>query len=199
MENSKEKENNGKKRKRNEKETNKEKDLEKMMLEEVEAKTYKYIGETSRSAQERGQEHLRDLKDYEPGSHFLKHIIQHHMNSPETVEFRMKILSSYFTPFSRQIAEAVKINRNKGPYLLNSKSEYNRCGLPSIRLNDKKTPWELSDISESEMKDPIRILKHNKTKFKNFLVVENENDEKTLTPPLVAGGKVSWKKRSQVL
>ena len=117
--------------------------MEKMLKAEVELRTYRYIGETSRSAQERGEEHLRDLRDLDPGSHFLKHIVIHHMSAPETVEFRMKILSSHYTAFSRQITEAVRINRNKGSYLLNSKSEYNRNSLPCIRTNNKKPKWEL--------------------------------------------------------
>ena len=34
---------------------------------------FRYIGETHRSAYERGKEHLRDLMDLNEGSHFLKH------------------------------------------------------------------------------------------------------------------------------
>ena len=134
-------EKNEKKRKRNMKTTEKEndKDLRKKIEKEIEEKTYKYIGESSRSCYERATEHLRDLRDMEPGSHFLKHIIQKHMENPNDVEFRMKILSSHFTAFNRQITEAVKINRNKGTYLLNSKSEYNRSSLPSIKTSEKKS------------------------------------------------------------
>ena len=72
-----------------------------------------YISETSRSAQERGEEHLRGLRDMNTGSHFLKHIVKHHINARESVEFRMKNLSSHFTTFSRQITEAVKLDRDK--------------------------------------------------------------------------------------
>ena len=145
------------------------------MKNEVDDRTFKYIGETSRSAHERGEEHWRDLRDLDSGSHFLKHIIQHHMNAPESVEFRMKILSSHYTAFSRQISEAVKINRNKGPYLLNSKSEYNRSTLPCIKTSDKKTKWELSDIDDIEMKESIRILRHSGVKFRKILQIEGEN------------------------
>ena len=55
------------------------------------------------------------------------------MENLDEVQFRMKVLSSHFTAFSRQISEAVKINRNLGLYLLNSKLEYNRSSLPTVK------------------------------------------------------------------
>ena len=67
------------KRKRNEKEGKKEeKRKEEERKKEIERRTFKYIGETSRSAYERGGEHLKDLKDLDPGSHILKHVIKYH-------------------------------------------------------------------------------------------------------------------------
>jgi len=172
---------NDKKRKRNEKATEKEseKDLQKKIERELEERTYKYIGETSRSCYERATEHLRDLRDMEPGIHLLNHIIQKHMETPNDVEFRMKILSSHFTAFNRQITEAVRINRNKGPYLLNSKSEYNRSSLPSIKTSERKSEWELADIDELEVKEAINILKKrgNKLECMIQLVKEKENEK----------------------
>ena len=94
---------------------------------------------------ERGEEQLRHLKEMEPGSHLLKHIIKDHMDDTDYVEFRINILSSHFTAFNRQITEAIKINRNKGPRLLNSRSEYNRRSLPSIKVSEKKSDWEKSE------------------------------------------------------
>ena len=143
---------------------------------ELERRTFKYIGETSRSAYERGGEHLRDLNDHDPGSHLLKHVIKYHMDDPDNVEFRMKVLTSHFTAFNRQITEAVKIKRNEGIFLMNSKSEYNRSLLPSIRTNDSKTPWEKSDLSEEEVKEGLRALRRNGSKMKwSLKLCENEN------------------------
>ena len=79
---------------------------------ESDQKTYRYIGETSRSTYER--EHLADLKNLNPGSHLLKHVIKHHIINPDQLEFRMKILTTHFTAFDRQITEAVKITRMQG-------------------------------------------------------------------------------------
>ena len=41
-------------------------------------KLYKYVGETSRSAYERGWEHLNDLSQLKKTSHMLKHIVATH-------------------------------------------------------------------------------------------------------------------------
>ena len=152
---------NGKKRKRNEKWEEKESEKERLkkIEKEIDEKTYRYIGETSRSSFERASEHMRDLRDMDPGSHLLKHIIQKHMDNWSDVEFRMKILSTHFTAFNRHISKAVLINKNKGPYLLNSKSEYNRSSLPSIKTSERKSKWKLSDMDESEIKEAVEILK----------------------------------------
>ena len=152
-----------KKRKRKDwKEDNEKEQERKLKLEkEIYDKTYKYIGETSRSASERGAEHLKDLLDYDTGSHMLKHIVRNHVENPSKVEFRMRILGSHTSAFNRQIAEAVMINRNKGPYLLNSKMEYNRSSLPMIKTSDKKSPWDLTQIEDSEMKEAIKLIRSN--------------------------------------
>ena len=170
--------NNDRKRKRESKRKKENsEEIKKRIEKEVEEKTYRYIGETSRSAYERAREHLRDLREMDTGSHLLKHIIQKHMENPKEVEFRMKILSNHYTAFSRQISEAVKINRNKGPFLLNSKSEYNRSSLPSIKTSEKKSPWELSDMEDTEIKEAIKILK-TKTKDKKLECMMHLVEEK---------------------
>ena len=43
-----------------------------------EVQKFKYIGETSRSAFERGVEHYKDLEFTRPNSHMLKHVVIHH-------------------------------------------------------------------------------------------------------------------------
>ena len=126
---------------------------------ESDQKTYRYIGETSRSAYERAGEHLADLEDLNPGSNLLKHVIKHHIINPDQVEFRMKILTTHFTAFDRQITEAVKINRNAGPFLLNSKAEYNRSSLPCIKTNDKKSEWEQSELDDDQIAEGIKFLR----------------------------------------
>ena len=71
---------------------------------------FKYIGETNRSAYERGKEHLRDLKDMNEGSHFLKHYLRHHRNIKlEEMKVGMRIRAQYRSDLERQIGEAISI------------------------------------------------------------------------------------------
>ena len=104
------------------------------------------------------------------------------MDNPENVEFRMKIISSHFTAFNRQISEAVRINRNMGPYLLNSKAEYNRSSLPTIKTSEKKSPWELSDLEDQDYNDAVKILKESKRKLavKMKLIKEKKKEEEEM-------------------
>ena len=127
--------------------------IEEEKKKKLDQKTYRYIGETSRSAYER--EHLADLKDLNPGSNLLKHVIKHHIINPGQVEFRMKILTTHFTAFDRQITEAV----NAGSFLLNSKAEYNRSSLPCIKTNDKKSEWKQSELDDDQIAEGIKFLR----------------------------------------
>ena len=114
--------NNGNKRKRCDRE-----------LENI--KVFTYIGETSRSAMERGEEHMKDLEFYREKSHMLKHIVEFHPDSnPSEIEFKMDILSSHKSAFERQLREAVLIERNLGLFSMNSKIEYSRTIIPSIKI-----------------------------------------------------------------
>ena len=114
---------------------------------------YTYIGESSRSAHERGFEHLRDAREFNPTSHILKHILDKHPSSkPEDVHFDMKIIRKHQSPFERQIFESVIIQKMREKHhLLNSRSEYNRCALPrlGLQLGDK----EFKARSREEMEE----------------------------------------------
>ena len=96
-------------------------------------KISKYIGETSRSAYERGLEHLKDFEDMKAESHMIKHYLENHEDEEMmSMEFGMRIVRKPRTAFNRQIAESVMIQSNKNHNILNSKSEYNRCALPRL-------------------------------------------------------------------
>ena len=122
---------------------------------------YHYIGETSRSNYERGIEHLKDLEFQRPKSHLLRHAVEIHPNvPPETLKFRMKILSSHRTAFERQICEAVLIDLNSGPNLLNSKLEYTRCCLPkfTVKLVNKENREDPLVTKEKSTVEKIKLL-----------------------------------------
>ena len=103
---------------------------------------YLYVGETCRSAYERGFEHLNDIKQIKPSSNMLKHLIdQHEHENFADVEFRMEVLSFSRTAYERQIMEAVEIQLHRNDnHLLNSRAEFNRSAIPrlGLKLGDKE-------------------------------------------------------------
>ena len=102
-----------------------------------EGKVVKYVGESSRSAYERGREHVNDYRNLSLDSHMLKHNILYHPEK-EQVDFKMRILEAHKNAFSRQIHEAVAIEMaSTGGIIMNSKSEYNRCALPRLTIDGK--------------------------------------------------------------
>ena len=100
-------------------------------------------------------------------SHMMKHFLdQHGGEELEEIEFGGRIVRQARSAFNRQIGESVEIQANKSHYLLNSKSEYNRCALP--RLSSKMGERTLDSIEkekriekdkERELLQKIRELK----------------------------------------
>ena len=110
---------------------------------------YKYIGESSRSAFERGLEHQRDLEELKIDSHMLKHYFDKHADEKvEDMKFGMKIIKEARTTFERQIAESVEIQNARNHHILNSKSEFNRCAPP--RLSAKVGEMGLDEVKKKE-------------------------------------------------
>ena len=134
------------------------KDLERMPI-------YKYIGESARSAFERGIEHQRDKDQLNSGSHMLKHMLEKHSEAEVgTVKFMMKVVKFHQSAFERQIHESVLIQNNRHHHIMNSKSEYNRCALPRIglKLGDqafKKKKKEKDEKKEEMLENKIKEMK----------------------------------------
>ena len=57
-----------------------------------------------------------------------------HPDMEEPPKFKIKIISTFKDPLTRQIAESVRIER-RGPDILNSKSEYSICKVPRLRID----------------------------------------------------------------
>ena len=68
-----------------------------------------YVGETSRSIEERAQEHWGAARRKEEKSHMLKHQKMEHDGAAP--KFVFKLISSHKTALSRQVKEAVRIRR----------------------------------------------------------------------------------------
>ena len=112
-----------------------------------------YVGESSRTIQERGLEHWAAFKRNKKDSHIWKHQeLQHNGEAPK---FILRAISFHRSALSRQTAEAIRIRRRGGMgAVLNSKSEFNRCYIPRLRVVEDD---EASDMEKSEEKHAREI------------------------------------------
>ena len=108
-----------------------------------------YIGESSRSAFERGSEHINDYEKKLTDSHIYKH---QEIGHPEMAEprFEFRIIRNFQSALVRQVTEAVMISRRGENGVLNSKGVFNRCKLPRLIIEDHKEQEEKSDQNEEE-------------------------------------------------
>ena len=90
-----------------------------------------YVGETSRSIQERALEHWGAARRGGHKSHMVNHQSLEHPGEPP--DFQFKMVSSHRSALSRQVREAVRIRRRGGMgSILNSKGEFSRCYIPRL-------------------------------------------------------------------
>ena len=66
----------------------------------------------------------------------MKHWVLDHpeLNAPPKFKFKFKLISSFKDSLTRQISDAVRI-KMRGVEILNSKSEFNRCRVPRLRID----------------------------------------------------------------
>ena len=93
-----------------------------------------YVGESSRSLYERAKEHVADRINNREESHQVKHWISSHEDLKSPPKFEFKIVSSFKDPLTRQLSEAIRIER-RGDSILNSKAEFNRCRIPRLVID----------------------------------------------------------------
>ena len=81
---------------------------------DIEKKEYsvKYVGETGRSAYERGKEHVEDFYNLSEKSHLLKHYILEHQKEikMQDLMFGMRVREVFNTAIERQVRAAVAIS-----------------------------------------------------------------------------------------
>ena len=145
---------------------------------------YTYIGETSRSAWERGEEHWKDLQFRRPKSHMMRHLVEFHPEiSPNEADFRMRIVSTHNSAFERQIKEAVLIERNDGPFSMNSKLEYSRTVIPKIKTKMGEHAEEDSPSvkREKEIVEKIKIIQSDFNSKKKKNESENQGCQNEIT------------------
>ena len=155
-------------------------------------KLFTYIGETSRSAMERGAEHMKDLEFHREKSHMLKHIVEFHPDSdPSEIEFKMEIISSHKSAFERQLREAVLIERNLGLFSMNSKLEYSRTVIPTIKI-------KMGNKSEKEDPHVVRE-KVAVEKIKNMRKMHRKRDNDNVNIEEVDNGYENSAKRVKIV
>ena len=152
-----------------------------------ETKQYKYIGETSRSAFERGWEHMNDMAQLKSGSHMLKHVVDKHQEQDMAeIQFGMRILKHCKTSFERQVYESVIIqNERQEHFLLNSRSEFNRCSLPRLctsvgegEYKNYSKELEQEKQEEDRLEARIRALRKERNKARLHPTREPDNLKK---------------------
>jgi hypothetical protein len=118
----------------------------------------------------------------------------------------MKVVKYHKSSFERQVQESVLIQSNRSHWLLNSKSEFNRCAIPRLgmKMGDRDYEEKRDEIQEEEkreavIEEKIRNLKKERNRKRNprrpdknqpvrkksRLDEELTNDEDAL--PLIAG------------
>ena len=90
----------------------------------------------------------------------LKHYFEKHAEEDlENMRFGARIIDKPRTAFNRQISESVAIQHQKQKsFLLNSKSEYNRCALPRLTANLGEIPVEKLEKRKREEKEEEKQL-----------------------------------------
>ena len=83
-----------------------------------------YIGETSKNAFTRGQQHTQQLQNKDKQSVLNRHLQLDHLEETEMPQFKMTVIKSHRSALDRQITEAVKINRTQRNKLMNNKTEW---------------------------------------------------------------------------
>ena len=130
----------------------------------------RYIGESSRSAYERGLEHLDKLANLNSKSQMLRHMIEKHEDEDfKDVQWGMFVLDYKRTAFERQIQEAVTIEHvAKKSDILNSKAEWGLNSLPRLvtRISERESEEELKKERkiEEEVEAKIRTLRKHRNK-----------------------------------
>ena len=146
-----------------------------------------YVGESSRSIQERAREHWDAAIKKEEKSHMTRH--QGLVHPGEQPEFTFKLVSTHKTALSRQIREAVRIRRRGGAAsILNSRSEFNRCHIPRLVVEvedqeskDIRKSWELQERREIEeiMEQDDRAWSNKKLREQQMMVMKRRRCSET--------------------
>ena len=117
-----------------------------------------YVCESSLSMYERGKEHEADRVGELKENHQIKHWVLDHPELDAPPKFKFKVASSFRDTLTRQLSEAVRIEL-RGEDILNSKSEFNRCKLPRLKIDlegwrkEKEIGKEVTNPPEGQIEE----------------------------------------------
>ena len=91
----------------------------------------KYWGETSRTAYDRGSEHLRAMRNGDKESPMVEHWLKEHGDIIQDLEarYKMEVVEHQRSPLYRQVREGFLIEEFKGT-LMNRRGEWGQNLLP---------------------------------------------------------------------
>ena len=121
----------------------------------LEGKEARYIGESSRSAFQRGKEHMADIKAGKKAHPINIHFSEVHEGKEQ--EVIMRTLTTPQTALARQVAEAVRIRRRgREGAILNSRGEFNRCYIPRLKVEEEEPDNTVETKNREHNMKPFR-------------------------------------------
>ena len=101
------------------------------------------------------------------------------------IKFGIKVVRFTRTSFERQILESVVLQENRDHYLLNSKSEYNRCAIPRLasKMGENEYKRRAKEEKEEKMREEeiqAKVRKMRKERNRRRRKDDDEEEEKIL-------------------
>ena len=155
-----------------------------------------YVGETSRSVVERSKEHWSGYRGGDTDNHMVRH--QNLVHSGEPAVFVMRVAGSYRSALSRQVGEAVRIRRRGGAgNILNSKSEYNRCHIPRLQVEDREEEEQREKGIQKDMERIEEELNKEQRVWEEDRTQEKDRERRQTAKKMLPGGAKGNKKRKE--
>ena len=135
-----------------------------------EGEPHMYVGESSRSLQERAGDHFSDARRGVKKGHMLDHMDRVHKEKiTMPPPFSFKVVKSCQSALERQVREAVRIERRGA--VLNKRGEFNRCKLTRLGVDRdwERQVWEESWVvrEETTVQEEEAFESKNKNKCDN--------------------------------
>ena len=140
---------------------------------EEKGNTRVYDGETARNLNVRSKEHINEYKKLNNNSWMFKHVKNEHSGKCDEVKFTWKVLQKHMKPLTRQLHEAVNIDKKKPVENLNSKNEFNGQSVTRIIINNQSFTFDCKicgQIFTSRLE-----FQQDKEKFHNRKSCESES------------------------